>query len=116
MIFQTSDLNDQSEICEALKSLIEDNIDELKKEIIEDLSHIDQRATNYTGLRIDNISHAQGNEYQLDYSYDYNIYNGCADMDVNDEVTDSLLFTIDDDGELEFDYPVYEERSTADEL
>lgn len=49
MIFQIADLNNQSEICEALKSLIEDNIDELIKEIIADLSHIDQRATNIQG-------------------------------------------------------------------
>ena len=116
MIFQNIGSDNQLEICEALKLFIEDNIEELEKEIISDLSHIDDRAVNCNGLKIDDIFHAQGDQYQLNYSYDYNIYNGCSDMNVNDNVSDSLLFVLYDNGELEFDYPVYEERSTYDEL
>ena len=116
MIYQ-NELNDnQDEICRELKILINNNKSELDSEITTDLSHIDQRAVCYNGITILDISHIEDNKYLLEYSFDYNIYNGCVDMDVNDEVIDSLNFYINDDGELEFDFPLYEERIPNDEL
>jgi hypothetical protein len=102
--------------CKELKGLIEDNIHELSDEITSDLSHIDDRACSYTGLEIISVSHSGGDQYSLEYKFDYNIYNGCSDLDVNDDVLDSMSFTVLDDGELEFDFPEYEKRSTFEEL
>lgn len=116
MIFHTKAQNNQSELCKKLKLFIESNIEELEKELVSDLSHIDPLAVNSNGLSIENITHVQSNQYQLNYRYDYNIYNGCADMDANDEFSGRLIFIIGDDGKIKFEYPVYEERSTCDEL
>jgi hypothetical protein len=116
MIYQKKLNDDQDGICIELKTLINKNKSELNSKITTDLSHIDQRAVCYNGITIIDISHIEDNKYLLEYRFDYNIYNGCVNMDVNDEVIDSLCFYINNDGELKFDFPIYEKRIPNDEL
>jgi hypothetical protein len=116
IIYKIGLSKNEETICRELKALIEEHIDEISSEIVSDLSHIDDRAYSVTGLEIISVSHAEDNQYSLDYKYDYNIYNGCSDLNVNDDVCESLSFTVHEDGELEFDFPEYEKRSTFDEL
>ncbi|WP_241149110.1 hypothetical protein [Photobacterium sanguinicancri] len=84
--------------------------------LIPDLSHINSRAENHTGIDICEVTYLGGNEYQLEYGYQWSVYNGCADMDLEGEEDSSVSFTIDENGEIEFEFLDIEERDTREEF
>lgn len=104
------------ELCRDLEQLIQRNHEEIDNQLIGDLSAINHRAECHNGISVELVEHIEGNKYSLSYSYEWHVYNGCADMDESDEVMGDVTFEIDEDGELNFHFIVSEERSTHEEF
>ena len=104
------------ELCSELEDFLQKNKEEFESALIRDLSHINHRATNYNGIVIDSINHQSGNEYCMSYSYDWFVYNGCEDMNDQDIENDVVCFSISNNGEIEFDLTILEERTTYNEF
>lgn len=64
------------------QSLVDDPESEFKKTLDLDVSHIDQRAQVY-GIRITAVDMTEST-IDVSYEVDYNVYNGCKDMDIDD--------------------------------
>lgn len=90
-------------LCGELEKFLTENASEFEGELVGDLSHIDQRAENHTGVEIDQVSYHGGNEFMLEYTYQYHIYNGCADMDGSGEKSEHTTFTLQPNGTLEIE-------------
>jgi len=99
-----------------IKEFINENKGVFEGQLIGDLSHINHRAENYNGVQIENVEHQSENGYCMDYTYDWFVYNGCADMDEEGIEDGFVCFTIGKDGELEFEIPQLEERTTHNEF
>lgn len=99
-----------------LTKFLKDNVCEFSGDLIGGLEHINHRAVCYNGIEIDDISKSSDGEYQLDYSYDWFVYNGCADMNESDKFEDSTFVYVDEDGNVEIEVPDLSERTTADEF
>lgn len=104
------------ELCKELEKLIQDEHHEVDSIVIGDLSHINHRVECYNGIVVESVEHNHGSTFTLSYSYEWNVYNGCSDMDEHDEVHDCIGFEIDDDGKIIFEQIVLEQRSTLDEF
>jgi len=102
--------------CKIIQDFLYKNKNEFESILIGDLAHINQRAECYNGIEIEHLQHVSGNEYQLDYSYEWNIYNGCSDMNEHEKENDSVFFEIDEQGKIHFDLTILEERSTHNEF
>ena len=73
-----------------------------------DLSHLSDRVDIYKGdIEIEHVHHSSENEYVLEYSFDWSIYNGCADMDESGVERNTVTFEVSENGELAFDDPCY---------
>ena len=107
---------DSSEFTAKLQKFVEDSVDLFSDKLIGDLSHINSRAECHTGISFDEFYKSCEGTYQLDYSYDWSVYNGCADMDESERVIESTLVYVDGDGEVEIDIPEFEEKSTVEEF
>ncbi|MFA0607283.1 hypothetical protein [Vibrio amylolyticus] len=92
------------------------NKDSFEGDLIPDLDFINHRAENHTGIDIGAVEHQTINEYVLSYSVDWDIYNGCADMEENGTIQVTIPFTVEHDGEIKFDYSIVESRSTVEEF
>lgn len=103
-------------ICGALEKFLKENKASFERSLIPDLSHIDSRAENINGIDTAGVSYLGNGEYQLDYSYDWSVYRGCSDMDEYDECEEYVVFTMDQDGYIEFDTSHLEERDTIEEF
>ncbi|EHH1283287.1 hypothetical protein QUN95_000536 [Vibrio parahaemolyticus] len=99
-----------------LKEFLSVNLSEFSGDLIGDLEYIHPRAECYEGINIESLNKVEEGVYQLDYSYDWFVYNGCADMDESDQVEDSTLVYVDEDGNVEVDIPDFQERSTVEEF
>jgi len=103
-------------LCQDLERLISQHHEEIDNQLIGDLSAINHRAECYNGVSIEMVEHIKGNKYVLNYSYEWHVYNGCADMDGSGEVMSTVTFEVEKDGKLKFDFIVSEERSTHEEF
>ncbi len=79
-----------------------------------DVSHIDMRALVY-GVRITDVS-IDGVAIGVSYAVDYNIYNGCKDMDVDDSEDGFVEGVRTADGWLFEDFLPPPKRTTVDEF
>jgi hypothetical protein len=102
--------------CAMLEKFLSENKKDFETELIGDLSHINHRAECYNGITVEDITYQSGSEYCLSYSYDWFVYNGCADMDEQGKEDDVVCFSVGDCGEIEFEMTVLEERSTYNEF
>ncbi|WP_274008797.1 hypothetical protein [Vibrio parahaemolyticus] len=118
MIFQSmsGEIEHGTHLCQELKAFLVKHEESFGSSLVPDLSHINSRAENHTGIDILDVTFLGGNEYQLDYQYQWSVYNGCADMDLEGEEDSSVIFTLESDGEIEFDILEVEERSTIEEF
>ncbi|ANQ55772.1 hypothetical protein [Vibrio parahaemolyticus] len=118
MFFSSSSqpLVNGAHLCEELTRFLSENKSDFEQKLIPDLSHIDHMAHNVNGIKVENISFVGCNQYQLDYSYDWEVYRGCSDMNEADIEHESVLFVLNDDGFIEIDFPEYEERDTREEF
>ena len=103
-------------LCEELAQFLAENKSDFEHKLIPDLSHIDHMAHNVNGIEIENISYVGCDQYQLDYSFDWEVYRGCSDMDEADIEHESVLFILNEDGFVDIDYPEVEGRDTRDEF
>lgn len=103
-------------VCSTLKEFFKKNKNDFERSLIPDLSHIDNRAENINGIEISEVTYQGNGEYQLDYSYDWFVYRGCSDMDGYDECEESVVFSMDENGYIEFDTSHFEERDTIEEF
>ncbi|EGQ8508607.1 TPA: hypothetical protein NKO90_004454 [Vibrio parahaemolyticus] len=118
MIFKSKsgEIKHGSQLCEELKAFLIEHENSFGSSLVPDLSHINSRAENHTGIDIFEVTFLGGNEYQLDYQYQWSVYNGCADMDLEGEEDTAVTFVLGNDGEIEFDILEVEERNTIEEF
>ncbi len=112
----TEDTIHGKELCEKLLTLLESSKSEYASDLIPDLSYINNRAECVTGIEIESVEYHCGNDYTLNYKFDWSVYNGCADMDEMDTIHTHVSFSIEYNGFINFDLSCLEERSTAGEL
>lgn len=104
------------DLCNELERLIQNEHQEVDALVIGDLSHIHHQAVCYNGIVVECVEHNYGSTFTLSYSYEWNVYNGCANMNEHDEVHDCISFDIDESGKLEFEHVILEPRTTLDEF
>ncbi|NAW56827.1 MULTISPECIES: hypothetical protein [unclassified Vibrio] len=104
------------EFISVLERFLLENVDEYSGDLIGDLEYIHARAECYEGIKLESLSKVCEGEYQLDYSYNWFVYNGCADMDESDCVQNSTFVYVDEDGNVEVDIPDFQERTTVEEF
>jgi len=102
--------------CPEISSYLNKHKSSFEYSLIPDLSYLNHRAECHTGIDIDHISYISKNEYQIDYSYDWNIYNGCDGLNDSGTENECVIFTISKSGEIEFETEHFEARSTHDEI
>ncbi|MFK5950198.1 MAG: hypothetical protein QM500_15645 [Methylococcales bacterium] len=102
--------------CREIKIFLNLNKSFFEYSLIPDLSNINYRAECHTGIDIEHISYLCKNEYQIDYAYDWNVYNGCEDMEETGTEHESVIFSISDIGDIYFETEHMENRSSHDEL
>ena len=102
-------------LCDELKNLIQNEHSEVDSQLVGDLSHINSRAECYNGIEVESVQYYDG-IFSLHYSYEWFVYNGCSDMDEQDKVFETVTFSITSDGELVFEVPEQDERSTFEEF
>lgn len=102
--------------CRALEIFLTDNKTQFEGKLIGDLKHINYRAECFNGIKVESVQHCENNEYLLDYSYEWHVYNGCSNMDGYDREWDAISFSIGSNGEIEFDFLILAERTTCEEF
>lgn len=107
---------DEPDFIFKLQKFLEDCVDGFSPGLIVDLSHINSRAECHAGINIEGLNKSSDGEYQLDYSYDWSIYNGCADMDDSGCVEGVTFVHVSEEGDVEIELPEFEERNTIDEF
>ena len=75
-------LDTAEEMRELLESLANDDESDFRMALDLDISHIDPRAQGFD-VRVVDIEIA-GDHIHAHYEMDYNVYNGCKDMDIDD--------------------------------
>ncbi|NNM65796.1 MAG: hypothetical protein HKL99_14535 [Burkholderiales bacterium] len=75
-------LDTPEEMRELLESLANDDESDFRRVLDLDVSHIDQRAQTFD-VRFVDVEIA-GDLIHAHYEMDYNVYNGCKDMDIDD--------------------------------
>jgi hypothetical protein len=70
------------EMEELLQSLVDNKESKFSRVLDLDVSHIDMRAQVY-GVRITDVD-LSPDSIGVSYEVDYNVYNGCKDMDIDD--------------------------------
>ncbi|MND74920.1 hypothetical protein D3C80_665270 [compost metagenome] len=103
-------------LCAELIDFLKKNKKNFEDKLIPCLSHIDHMAQNINGIEIEQVTYVGADQYQLDYSYDWEVYRGCSDMNEADIEYDSTLFTVDENGYIEIDFLEPNERNTCDEF
>ncbi|MEZ8313026.1 hypothetical protein AB6C44_05440 [Vibrio splendidus] len=103
-------------LCPELAAFLAENKSDFERKLIPDLSHIDHMAHNPNGIVIKNVSYNGGEQYQLDYSFDWEVFRGCSDMNEEGVERGSVLFTLNVNGVLEIAFPAHQERDTHDEF
>lgn len=99
-----------------IKDYLEEHKGEFDSDLIGDLSHINYRAENLNGIQIESVDFQSGAQYCMSYTYDWFVYNGCEDMDEQGIEDGAVYFTVEANGEIEFELPQPEERSTFNEF
>lgn len=107
---------DEHDFISELQKFLESCVGEFSSALIGDLSHINSRAECHTDINIESLYKSGNGEYQLDYSYDWSVYNGCADMDESDQVEAVTFVYVSDDGDVEIEILDVGERNTVDEF
>ena len=105
-----------TQLCSTLVDFLSKNKSHFENKLIPDLSHIDHMAHNVNGIEIESVHYVGADQYQLNYSYDWEVYRGCSGMNEADIEYEKVLFTVDDSGYIEIDFLESDERNTYDEF
>lgn len=97
-----------------LQGLVDDEESAFRGALDLDVSHIDMRAQVY-GVRITEVS-IEGESIGVSYEADYNVYNGCKDMDIDDSQDGFVEGVLTADGWVFDEFVPPPERTTVDEF
>lgn len=103
-------------LCDALKDFLIANKNTFQDKLIPDLSYIDDMAHNVNGIEIQSVHHLTENRYQIEYSYDWELFLGCSDINQSGIGHDHIRFTLDPEGQINMEYLFPDERDTNGEL
>lgn len=103
--------------CDALLEALKENENALFEILVGDLSRYDLRATYSTdSLILDSIrKDTRRSHYWLLYSFEWEAYHGCPEMDNSDTVEDEIAFTYLG-GEAIFEKRAVADRTTYEEF
>lgn len=102
--------------CVVLMQALELAKDEFQRSLIPDLSHIDVMAHNQNGIVIQSVTYLGGDEYLLEYSYDWEVFNGCIDVHETGIERNKTKFSLSEQGRIEFDLNAFQDRDTLEEF
>ncbi len=108
--------NKSSNSIAEIMSFLNKNQKLFSRDLIGDLSHIHHRADSLSGIKINTVSHNGNNNYSLDFSFDWFAHTGCGHTVHEDTEHQCIMFKVTETGEIEFNIPRYEERSTLEEF
>lgn len=97
-----------------LQSLIDDDESDFANALDYDVSHIDLRAQVYA-VRVTQVE-IHGSRIVVTYELEYSIYNGCADMDVQDSEELHVHGDLTADGWAFNEHVPPHKRSTVEEF
>ncbi|USP06030.1 hypothetical protein LGV68_01610 [Vibrio sp. LQ2] len=103
-------------LCDALKDFLIAHKSTFQEKLIPDLSYIDDMAHNVNGIEIQSVHHLAKNRYQIEYSYDWDLFLGCSDINQSGTGHDHIRFTLDPEGQINMEYLFPDELDTSDEL
>ncbi|WP_428945443.1 hypothetical protein ACQK5W_05060 [Pantoea sp. FN060301] len=66
-------------------------------------------------IKIISIEHREGSRYKMTYSFRWNVFNGCLDLDTDEKTIDTVNFYLRPDAVV-FDIVETARPTTADEL
>lgn len=99
-----------------LEKVIWANIAQLEPLLIGDLGYYSENAQAQTGsLKIIAIKLRNNDNYSMTYSYQWAVFNGCLDINTQEQSEQTVTFTVHPQG-LTFDIIEASRPSTADEL
>ena len=97
-----------------LQSLVDDEESDFRSALDIDVSHIDQRAQVY-GVRVTAVDMSESTIH-VSYEADYNVYNGCKDMDIDDSIDGVATGARTEDGWEFEEFVPPPKRTTVDEF
>lgn len=104
------------ELCSELTEFLTDNKSKFEDKLVPDLSYIDEMAHVVNGINIKDVVHVSENQYRLEYSFDWELFLGCSDRNETGVENGQVLFTLEGDNFLKFNFPDHRSRDTRDEF
>ncbi len=103
-------------LCSELAAFLADNKSKFEDKLVPDLSYIDDMAHVVNGIKIKSVQHVNHNQYRLEYAFDWELFLGCSDRNETGVENGRVLFILEDDNNLNFDFPDMSSRDTRDEF
>lgn len=104
MIEFISTIDEDSGITDALiKSILSKHAERILTLLTVNFSDVVPRAECYN-LNIEHVHDEGDGQFTVNYTFDYNVYNGCSDMDVEGDRDDSFVVTIEN-GQIFLEVP-----------
>lgn len=107
---------DGAELCSELTDFLTEIASEFESKLVPDLSYIDEMAHVVNGINIKNVVHVSANQYRLEYSFDWELFLGCLDRNETGVENGRVLFTLEGDNFLKFNFPDNSSRDTREEF
>lgn len=107
-------LDTTEEMRELLESLANDDESDFRRALDLDISHIDPRAQAFD-VRFVDVQIA-GDRIHAHYELDYNVFNGCKDMDIDDTYEGCATGVRSDDGWVFQEFIPPPKRDTVEEF
>lgn len=105
-----------SELCSELADFLTENKSKFEDRLVPDLSYIDDMAHVVNGIKIKSVQHVNYNQYRLEYAFDWELFLGCSDRNETGVENGRVLLILEDDNNLNFDFPDRNSRDTCDEF
>lgn len=94
---------DEDVTCALIESILSKNAESILALLTVNFADVIPRAECYN-LSIEHVQDEGDNQFTVSYSFDYNVYNGCSDMDVEGDWEDSAVITVED-GQIFLEVP-----------
>lgn len=107
-------LDTPEQMRELLDSLANDDDSDFRRALDLDISHIDQRAQAFDVRFVD--VEIKGDLIHAHYEMDYNVFNGCKDMDIDDTYEGCVTGIRVEDGWAFDEFVPPPKRDTVDEF
>ncbi|WP_233081666.1 hypothetical protein [Rheinheimera soli] len=80
--------------CLLIQSILSTHAERILALLTVNFSDIIPRAECYN-LNIEHVQDEGDGQFTVSYNFDYNVYNGCSDMDVESDWDDSFVVTVE---------------------